>query len=348
MSTIDGGQSGVAVLDPEPAPEAAPDRKRKRRLIILAIIVALVVIVGSLFAWYLITRKPISSLPILSREGMPQYSYSIYGVSKPLGVAVSPDGQRIYVTQSDGKRTTLLYDHDGKLVATLAPPTSTGAAHVPVYVAINPTNNDVYVTDRLTAAMYVYNAAGVYQRTFTPPKSIGTWAPLGVAFDAAGNLYVTEVGGKVHRVLVFDGSGAVVRTLTPTDTGMVFPNGLAVDGAGDVVVTDSNNGRALAFSPTGAVIASVNRGIADGDLGMPRGIAADDSGRLFVVDTTNQAVHVYRLGEVGSNKVVFVGSFGTEGVKDGEFEYPNGIATDSRSHIYITDRENGRVQVWSY
>jgi hypothetical protein len=43
----------------------------------------------------------------------------------------------------------------------------------------------------------------------------------------------------------------------------------------------------------------------------------------------------------------FIGTFGDEGIADGQFEYPNGIATDSRSTIYVTDRENGRVQVWS-
>ncbi len=31
-----------------------------------------------------------------------------------------------------------------------------------------------------------------------------------------------------------------------------------------------------------------------------------------------------------------------------EFEYPNGVAADNDSRIYVTDRENNRVQVWSY
>jgi hypothetical protein len=33
---------------------------------------------------------------------------------------------------------------------------------------------------------------------------------------------------------------------------------------------------------------------------------------------------------------------------DRTFEYPNGVATDKRAHVYITDREDNRVQVWGY
>jgi DNA-binding beta-propeller fold protein YncE len=348
MSTTDSSPEGTLLLDEVPPTTPVADDHRRRKLIILGVILGLIGLIAGIFVWYLITRKPISALPLLAQESMPHYSYSIYGVSQPLGVAVTPDGQRIYVTQSDGDRTVLAFDHDGKLVATLQPPKSTGPSHVPVYVAVNPTSGEVYVSDRVTAAVYVYDADGTYKRDFKPAVKLAQWAPMGLAFDAAGQLYVTDVGTAVHRILVFDASGALVRTLKPTDMAMSFPNGIAIDGNGTALVADSNNGRALAFSPTGDVVASVNRGIGDGDLGLPRGVATDDTGRIYVVDTTNQSVHVYRLGDPGSNKVTFVGSFGDEGVADGLFEYPNGIAADTRSNVYVTDRENGRVQVWSY
>ncbi len=342
--------TAVAVAVAEaPAGHAAPDDgKRRRRLIVLAIIGVLLLIVTSLFAWYLITRKPITAIPILSRESMPHYNYSIYGVTQPLGVAVSPDGERVYVTQSGGTRTVLEFDHSGHVLATLTPPKSAGAAHVPVYIAINPQTNDVYVTDRMTSAIYVYTANGTYLRTFKPTGLTGSWAPLGITFASDGVMYVTEVGGKSHRILVIDPTGKVAREVVGADQPMTFPNGIGVSPDGIAVVADGNNGRLLAFDPDGKLVGAVNRGIGEGDLGLPRGVAFDDSGRVYVVDTTNQTVHVYRLGDKGSNTITFVGAFGDEGVADGLFEYPNGIATDTRSDIYITDRENGRVQVWSY
>jgi len=35
-------------------------------------------------------------------------------------------------------------------------------------------------------------------------------------------------------------------------------------------------------------------------------------------------------------------------VGDGEFNFPNGLALDSTGRLYVTDRENNRVQVWGY
>jgi sugar lactone lactonase YvrE len=81
---------------------------------------------------------------------------------------------------------------------------------------------------------------------------------------------------------------------------------------------------------------------------MPRGIAQDDSSRLFVVDTTDHMVRVYTVGDKAAEAPTYVGSIGGEGRADATFEYPNGLAVDKRAHIYVTDRENNRVQVWGY
>jgi sugar lactone lactonase YvrE len=113
-----------------------------------------------------------------------------------------------------------------------------------------------------------------------------------------------------------------------------------------VDVADSNNGRLIVLTPDGKELASVDRGVGNGDLGMPRGISIDQDGRIFVVDTTNQAVSVYRLGD--DNAIKFLGQFGTQGIQDGQFMYPNGIATDQHGRVYITDRANNRLQVWSF
>jgi hypothetical protein len=62
------------------------------------------------------------------------------------------------------------------------------------------------------------------------------------------------------------------------------------------------------------------------------------------VDTFAHAVHVYRAAE----KIEFLFSFGGPGLGDGEFNFPNGFAAANTGRLYITDRENNRVQVWGY
>ena len=82
-------------VEEAPGGHAAPadtSTNRKRTLIALAILGVLLLLVAAAFAWYLITKKPLTELPGLNREAMPSFSYSIYAVDQPMGVAVSDDG----------------------------------------------------------------------------------------------------------------------------------------------------------------------------------------------------------------------------------------------------------------
>jgi len=343
------------VADDAAAPEAVVKvvRRRRRMRILLALLALLLLVFAIVFGWYLSTRKPLTQLPGLTQDKLPHYLSSIYGSSRPMGVAVSPSGERIYVTESEGARLVRVYDRAGNQLGTLQPPKSTGTAHVPVYVAVDPITSDVYVSDRPAQSVYVYDAKGAYQRTFTPRGDLGGgWQPLGLAFDKGGNLYVTDVSGKAHRVLVFRRDGTLLRTLGSTGN-LSFPNGIALDAQGTAYVSDSNNGRLVTFDPAGKPVATINRGVGQGDLGLPRGTAIDNSNRLYVVDTSAHTIKVYRLTaaktpSAKSPSATYIGSFGEEGQIDGTFEYPNGVAVDPRSRIYVTDRENNRVQVWGY
>jgi DNA-binding beta-propeller fold protein YncE len=331
------------------AGEATPTtlRGRKQKVAALA---ALLVILALLFAWYLMNRKPLSELPGLSDTKLPHYEFSIYGSTHPLGVAANASGDRIYVTESDGTRVVRVYDAKGKPAGILKPPSSTGITHIPTYVAINPTTQDVYVSDGFTSSIFVYDSKGTYLRTFAPKGDLGgKWHPLGLAFGADGSLYVTDTRGttgKDHRAVVFGPDGTLVRSMGAPGQ-LTFPNGIVVDARGNIEVSDSNNGRLVVFDPAGKMIATISRGVGEGDLGLPRGAAVDDAGRLFVVDTADHMVRVYTIGDSKATPT-YDGSFGGEGKLDGTFEYPNGIATDKRAHVYVTDRENNRVQVWGY
>ena len=321
--------------------------KGKRKAVLLVI---LLVIFGLLFGWYLLNRKPLSELPGLSQTKLPQYKFSIYGTNHPLGVAATTSGDRIYVTQSDGDRVVKVFNAKGKALGTLKPPKSTGASHVPVYVAINPTTQDVYVSDRTTAKIYIYDASGKYLRTFAPKGNLGgKWNPMGLAFAPDGTLYATDLRGatdaKTHRILAFAPNGTLVRSMGLGQ--LSFPNGIAVDAHGNIEVSDSNNGRMVIFNVAGKMVSTISRGVGEGDLGLPRGAAIDEEGRLFVADTADHMVRVYTIDNAKPTPT-YIGSFGGEGQLDGTFEYPNGVATDKRAHIYVTDRENNRVQVWGY
>jgi len=337
----------VGVPGPEAGAPEEEEKRRRRRAILLLFLLGLLAGLILLTIWYLLFRQPLPvPLPPLPDLQLPGYSTSIYGPTNPTGVAVTPSGDRIYVTDTSGDRITYIFDAGGTQIGTMAPPPETGAEHVPVYVAIDPLTGEVYVTDRPTGSIYIYDSDGRYQRPFAPVAPIPGWQPLAVAFDKAGLLYVTDQSGASPKVEVFDRTGTVVRTLGETD-GLTYANGVAIDDAGLVYVTDSNNGRLLVFDASGTVVGRIGRGAGSGNLGLPRGIAIDGD-RTFVVDSSGQGALLYRTLQPEQTRPDYVGFFGGHGTADGLFAFPMGAAVDDRGRVYVADTANGRVQVWSY
>ncbi len=352
MTEMTAGGLPIPTADEAPAPPAVTPGeekpRRRRKAFLLLFLLGLLAMLVTIALWYLIFRQPITPpIPVIPVSEVPAYSTSVYGASRPVGVAVSPSGDRIYVAQSGGDSTAVVFDGAGNKIATMAPPESTGASHAPVYVAIDPLTSEVYVSDRMTGTIYVYNSDGAYQREFRLAVPRPGWQPLGLAFDKAGRLYVTDLSGPYQKILVIDRTAAVVQTIGESEK-LSFPNGIAVDGSGDVFVTDSNNGRLLVFEAAGAVRAQVGRGSGQGNLGLPRGLGIDDKGRVFVTDSTGQGVFVYRVPGEDSPRLEYLGYFGGEGIADGAFRYPNSVAVDARGRLYVADTFNDRVQIWSY
>ena len=332
---------------PEATPETAAKPRRKKVLIAAIIgIIILLLLVGAMFAWYLATRKPISQIPVLSQEIPPHFAAAVYDVQQPLGVAVDETSDRMYVTQGTTGSNVLSFNLAGEKIGELKPPAGKAKIHVPVYVAVNPTNSEVYVTDRATATIYVYDSSGNFLREFKPAE-VKKWNPLALSFSSDGTLFVTDVAEPDQQVWEFAPDGAFVRKFGKAEE-LSFPNGVATMADGSVAVADSNHGRVLVWAPDNDTPAGVARGQEQTALGMPRGVAVDDRGRMYVVDTVNNNVNVYVPSKEAGGAPEFAFTFGTGGNDDGQFLYPNGIAVDQHGRVYVTDRENNRVQVWSY
>lgn len=320
------------------------DRFTRRKIALLTLLVLLLMGMGGTWAFYLRTRKPLTSIlpPAVSvAQGLkPHYLFSIYGLQRPLGVAATPAGDRIYVTESDGERLTKAFDRNGNLLFTFALPGTNPLGRAPVYVAVAP-DGSVYVSDRRQHTISVYDSQGNHQKMLPPPDGGDFWAPLGLSF-AGENLYITDVTKDEHRILVYDIQGQFQRTFGQegTESGQFwFPNAVEVDGEGRIYVSDSNNRRLQVFDSQGQLLYAI------GGFNLPHGTAIDDEGRLFIVDAIGQRIWAYNLN---NQPLELLYEFGDQGVGDGQFNYPNDIAVDQTGRLYITDRENNRVQVWSF
>ena len=345
------GQPGL----PAPFGEHPPGRPASRTRIKLLIVLLLLAGLGwvlFLGIQYFLTKQSITQLtgvppPIadLFRD-RPSYIGSLEDVERPLGVAVASDGN-VYVSESAGERMVRVFNRDGDEIAEFAPPGTEFTTRVPLYVAISP-KNDVYVSDRFNRAIYIWAADGSFAGAFQPQSvPAEDWHPMSLAFDRQGNFYVTDVTPGKHRVMVFDSSGALKLQFGKEgkEPGEFwYPNGIAVDGDGRIYVADGNNGRLQAFDAQGGLLYLIPKGFASGDLSMPRGVALDGGDHLLVADTSAHIVKVY---DISGDRPDFIRDIGESGSGDGQFLFPNGVAL-ADGKIYVTDRENGRVQIWKY
>ncbi|MEE2657108.1 MAG: hypothetical protein VX733_01310, partial [Candidatus Latescibacterota bacterium] len=79
-----------------------------------------------------------------------------------------------------------------------------------------------------------------------------------------------------------------------------------------------------------------------GPYNMPTNLAIGSCGGMFVVDGYGNA-RVHRFSAQGT----LISSWGEPGARPGQFNVPHGIDCDSAGRIFVCDRENSRIQLFS-
>jgi tripartite motif-containing protein 71 len=149
--------------------------------------------------------------------------------------------------------------------------------------------------------------------------------PQGIALDASGNVYVTNVypaqGG--YNVVKFSSRGKYLATIGSAGTGdgqFNDPEGIAVDPGGDIYVADSGNNRVEKFNKDGVYQSQFgSQGSGNGQFKYPVGIAFGAGGTIYVTDVGNNRVETFDSS--GS----YLGQFGSYGQGHGEFFAPYGV-----------------------
>ena len=137
--------------------------------------------------------------------------------------------------------------------------------------------------------LYVSNPGFIEK--FTPAgvgslfATFGTKGPVGLAFDSAGNLYVSNFDSTIEK---FTPGG--VRSLFAS-TGLNGPNGLAFDSAGNLYAANAGNNTIEKFTPAG--VGSIFAGTG---LSGPAGLAFDSAGNLYAANSDNDTIVKFNPG----------------------------------------------------
>ncbi|MEJ2736226.1 MAG: NHL repeat-containing protein, partial [Anaerolineae bacterium] len=191
---------------------------------------------------------------------------------------------------------------------------------------------------------------------------------VGLAVDAAGNVYVADGGNHCIRLIRPDGT---VTTLAGTgepgyrdgpaaEAQFNTPFDVAVSSTGVLYVADAGNDRIRAISVDGRVTTlagSGRRGFRDGapeqaEFNGPWKLTLAADGTLYVADGV--AIFVrgnHAIRRVASDGMVStVAGTGRPGLADGPavkagFYWPEDVDVDTFGNIYVADSHSGRIRV---
>ncbi len=169
----------------------------------------------------------------------------------------------------------------------------------------------VYVLNRSPHPVMVFNRSGNF---------LGSWGegyfskrPHGIRISQDGTIYCTDDGN--HTVSQFTPEGKLLKVIgnrdKPSDTGYVWQSGLA----------------------------TIKRG--GPPFNRPTGVAFSSSGEIYVSDGYGNA-RVHKFTADGT--LLF--SWGEPGSAPGQFRLPHNIWVDKQDRVWVSDRENSRIQIF--
>jgi len=194
--------------------------------------------------------------------------------------------------------------------------------------------------------------------------------PEGLAYDAAGRLYVADSGN--NRILVFSPDLKLLQTIGSEgrEPGQfVRPADVAFDPSGRIIVADAGNHRIQILDKDGKplkVIGGPRQGDADGQFRSPTKVATDENDHIIVADTFNHRLQVFdREGKHVFTLANRTGPMPIELVKPdkqgkkkpknwertdpGQFNEPGGIFYDRQlKRLFVANGWNCRAEVLDY
>ena len=201
------------------------------------------------------------------------------------------------------------------------------------------------------------------------PKDGNIWAYERCGAGTAGGGPVDCDNTPLDPVFKFDRhTGAVLANIGKGV--MVTPHGISVDKDGNVWIADFANNKAETkgqqvhkFSPKGEKLLSLGiagkAGNADGQFNQPNDVVVGPDGSIYVSDghdaqgMITAAAIAEGLKRGATSRISkftkdgkFIKSWGSIGMKHGEFRTPHALMFDAKGRLWVADRGNHRIEIF--
>ena len=195
--------------------------------------------------------------------------------------------------------------------------------------------------------MVVGNGAHKYERKEGWQKLPEYWVlgePAGIACDSQDRVYAFCRGQ--HPIIIFDRDGNFVSCWG--EGRFASPHGIHIGPDDSVYVTDYQSHVVEKYTPSGELLMTLGtRNFAPPvflrrPFNQPTGVALGKSGEIYVSDGyANFVVHKF------SSEGKLLKTWGTCGSNPGQFAWPHNVAVDGYGKVYVCDRENDRIQIFT-
>ena len=186
----------------------------------------------------------------------------------------------------------------------------------------------------------------------TIPESTPMGASSDVAFDSKGHLWVLNRG--MHPLMEFDENGQFIRSM---GEGMFTrTHGIRFDKDGNIWVTDVGAHFVVKLSPKGETLLTLgtkgkagewNEAAGSRLFNEPNDIVFAPNGDFFITQGHTPGAgkgdpRVLKFDKNGK----FIKTWGGKGTEPGKFDVAHGLAIDAKGLLWVTDRENQRIQIF--
>ncbi len=271
------------------------------------------------------------------------------GLSMPRGVAADKAGN-VYVGDR-GNHRIVVFAPDGKILRAWGKGPAAGKEQNPqhgefgdIKDVVVKDDGTVYVLD-VPGRVQVFSNTGQFLRAYEQ-QALGLYGPNGIALGPDGSVYIADTGRS--RVLKLpadnspskeytgaDGTQQGARKLEQPVDAVVAP------GVAGKLYTIDLYDRIVEFSPDGAIIKQWPVQVGRDDGGASKLAISPDGSKIYMSDSDRQRVAVLDLG-TGA-----ISYFGEPGGDAGQFRAPSGIAVGPGGRVYVLDRINSNVQVFT-